>query len=198
MFVAGVGGIGCLLSELLVRAGVGTIYLCDRGRVDASDLNRQLFYTEGDIGAHKVDVAVRRLSNIHSLSKVEGMRCDVGDEGFVLPPDIAVVVDCLDNFESRFALYDTVPSGGCFVHTGVEQFFGQIVTLEKGASPHLNRIFGNWDTRDRVIPVSGPSAGTVASLASVEVVNALFDEPRLLNTLLIVDLNDYTLSKIPL
>ena len=34
VFVAGLGGLGCLLAELLIRAGIGKIYLCDKGKLD--------------------------------------------------------------------------------------------------------------------------------------------------------------------
>ncbi len=53
VFIAGAGGLGCPAALYLAAAGVGTIRLCDFGLVEASNLNRQILYTEADIGKEK-------------------------------------------------------------------------------------------------------------------------------------------------
>lgn len=198
VFVAGIGGLGCLLSEVLVRSGVGRVYLCDKGIVDAPDLNRQLFYTQKDIGRRKIDVAVAWLSEIHNYTEVIPLSDDIMDEDFRFPEAIDGVADCLDNFESRFSLWGRLQKGLFYVHAGVEEFFGQVLTLIKGNSPELSEVFANYDNRERTIPVSANSALTISALASTEVINNLFGEPRLRNTFLIIDLSDFTFSKINL
>ena len=70
IFIAGIGGLGCLLSEILVRSGIGKVYLCDNGIIEKPDLNRQIFYTQKDIGKRKVDIATKRLSEIHSFTEI--------------------------------------------------------------------------------------------------------------------------------
>ena len=57
IMIAGVGGLGATVSQLLVRAGVGKLYLVDDGIVDWPDLNRQLLYGEGDIDREKLPLA---------------------------------------------------------------------------------------------------------------------------------------------
>lgn len=198
VFVAGVGGLGCLLSEILVRSGVGRVYICDKGVVDEPDLNRQLFYTRKDIGKKKIDVAAEWLTNIHPYSEIIPLSDDIMKEGFSLPNDIDGVSDCLDNFETRFSLWDRLKEGLFYVHAGVEKFFGQVLTLEKGSSSGLSDILGNYDKREKTIPVSATSASTISALASTEVINNLFGEPKLLNTLLIIDLSDFTFDKVNL
>jgi molybdopterin/thiamine biosynthesis adenylyltransferase len=196
IFVAGLGGLGCLLSELLVRAGVGKVYICDKGTIDEPDLNRQLFYTQHDIGKRKIDVASGWLTRIHPYSKIIPVHGDIMDADFSLPKDIDGVADCLDNFETRFGLWKKLPENAFFVHTGVEQFFGQIMTFVKGSSPQLDTIFANTNKQKRIIPVSGASAATLSSLSANEVLNNLFREPKLKNTMLIVDLSDFTFDKV--
>ena len=71
-------------------------------------------------------------------------------------------------------------------------------TLVKGKSPDLSEIFANYDNRERTIPVSANSASTISALASTELINNLFGEPKLLNTLLIIDLSDFTFDKVSL
>ncbi len=196
IFVAGVGGLGCLLSELMVRAGVGKIYLCDRGIIDEPDLNRQLFYMTEHIGTKKVTVALNRLTSIHSHSEIVAVDEDLMDGNYSLPEDIDGVADCLDNFDSRFALWHKLSQDAFFVHAGVEQFFGQVLTLKKGSSPDLDIVFANGNKTPRVIPVSGVSAATVSALASNELLNNIFKDPKLLNTFLIVDLSDFSFDKV--
>ena len=198
VFVAGIGGLGCLLSEVLVRSGVGRVYLCDKGIVDEPDLNRQLFYTQKDIGRKKIDVATAWLSNIHDYTEIIPLSDDIMNEDFTFPEGIDGVADCLDNFESRFSLWGSLQEGQFFVHSGVEEFFGQVLTLIKGRSPELSEVFANYDNMERTIPVSANSASTIAALASTEVINNLFGEARLLNSFLVIDLSDFTFSKIDL
>ncbi|GAG63694.1 unnamed protein product, partial [marine sediment metagenome] len=38
IFVVGIGGLGCLLAEILVRSGIGKVYLCDNGIIEKPDL----------------------------------------------------------------------------------------------------------------------------------------------------------------
>lgn len=198
VFVAGVGGLGCLLSEILVRSGVGRVYICDKGIVDEPDLNRQLFYTQKDIGKKKIDVATEWLTKIHTYTEIIPLSHDIMKDDFSLPKDINGVSDCLDNFESRFSLWDRMKEGLFYVHAGVEEFFGQVLTLIKGASPELSDIFANYDNRERTIPVSANSASTISALASTELIKNLFGEPKLLNTFLIIDLSDFTFDKVRL
>jgi molybdopterin/thiamine biosynthesis adenylyltransferase len=196
VFVAGLGGLGCLLSELLVRAGIGKVYICDNGIVDEPDLNRQLFYTRHHVGRKKIKVAMDWLSSIHSLSAVVPIDGDMLDANFHLPKDANGIADCLDNFETRFALWDKLPEGRFFVHGGVEQFFGQVLTLIKGESPDFKTIFSNYNNEKRIIPVSGVSASTLSALESNEVINNIFKEPKLKDTFLIMDLSDFTFNKV--
>ncbi len=198
VFVAGVGGLGCLLSEILVRSGIGRIYICDKGIVDEPDLNRQLFYTQKDIGRKKIDVASEWLSKIHNYSEVIPLSIDIMADNFSLPDDINGVSDCLDNFETRFSLWATLKEDLFYVHAGVEEHFGQILTIKKGSSSELSDVFANYDDSIRTIPVCAGSASVISSLASTEVINNLFLEPKLLNTLLIVDLSDFTFNKVEL
>ena len=80
----------------------------------------------------------------------------------------------------------------------VEQFFGQVVTPIKGQVPGFAEDFANASRTLRVISVSGASAAVLSTLQANEVLNNLFKEPRLLATLLIVDLSDFTFNKVPL
>ncbi|MFI9382091.1 ThiF family adenylyltransferase [Kutzneria sp. NPDC052558] len=70
--VVGVGGAGSTAALSLAMSGVGTLHLVEPDRVDLSNLNRQILYTEQDIGEPKLDVALRRLRAHNSDITVTG------------------------------------------------------------------------------------------------------------------------------
>lgn len=196
VFVAGVGGLGCLLAEIMVRSGVGKLYICDNGIIEETDLNRQILYTQKDIGALKTDIAFKKLSGIHSFTKIVPLNMDIKDKEFILPSDISGVADCLDNFESRFALWDRLKKNNFYVHAGVEKFYGQVVTLIKGQSPSLSDVFSNYEENKNIIPMCAHAVSVVSSLTATEVIKNIFNEPSLFNRLLIIDLSDFSFSKV--
>lgn len=63
--VMGVGGLGSQVALHLAALGVGRMILVDFDTVDASNLNRQLLFTQADVGQPKVTVAARRLSELN-------------------------------------------------------------------------------------------------------------------------------------
>ena len=70
VLVAGVGGLGCAVAELLARAGVGTLLLVDSGVIDPPDLNRQILYTAAELGRPKIEVAAEKLAAIHQHTTI--------------------------------------------------------------------------------------------------------------------------------
>lgn len=75
--VVGLGGVGCTAALDLVLSGVGHVHCVDRDVVEWSNLNRQILYTEADIGHLKVEIAVRRLHAYNSTVNVTGTVLDV-------------------------------------------------------------------------------------------------------------------------
>ena len=194
--ITGIGGLGCLLAEILVRSGIGKVYLCDNGIIEKPDLNRQILYTHKDIGKRKANIVVKRLSKIHSFTEIIPVDVNIKDENFIIPSDISGVADCLDNFESRFVLWDKLLRNKFYVHGGVERFCGQIVTLIKGSSPTLRDIFSNYKVLESPIPVCAHSVSVISSIAATEVVKNIFNESVLLNRMLVIDLSDFTFTKL--
>jgi molybdopterin/thiamine biosynthesis adenylyltransferase len=70
--VLGLGGTGSAVASSLIAAGVGNLHCVDFDRIEPSNLTRQLLYTEDDLGASKVDVAVERLRRQNSFATVTG------------------------------------------------------------------------------------------------------------------------------
>ncbi len=69
--IAGLGGVGAIVAELIARWGVYRIRLFDKDRYEASNLNRQIFATSKTLGQYKVDVAAERIKEISPCTEVE-------------------------------------------------------------------------------------------------------------------------------
>ncbi|MBD3190965.1 MAG: hypothetical protein GF308_09995 [Candidatus Heimdallarchaeota archaeon] len=82
VIIAGVGGIGSLAAEMLVRCGIGTIDLIDLDDVSVKNLNR-LFYSSEDIGKSKVKVAKQKLSKINPTVKINTFHGDICSVDFI-------------------------------------------------------------------------------------------------------------------
>ena len=193
VLVAGIGGLGTTVSQLLARAGVGRLILVDDGVVDWPDLNRQTLYDEGDVGRKKVVVAREKLVRINAGIEIV-IRDERINEGFTVPTDVTVVADCLDNFAGRFALYGGLQEGQIFVHGGLQGLCGQVVSLEKGTSQPLETIFAGSRQPAGTIPVTPEGVVIIAGLLCRELFNCIFGTPQLRDRLLVVDLNDLHLA----
>lgn len=105
VLIVGCGGLGSPAALYLAAAGVGRLVLADRDRVERSNLQRQLLYTEADVGRRKLDAARERLLALDSALAVETL--DGETELARFPARVAeadVVLDCTDNFPARFAI----------------------------------------------------------------------------------------------
>jgi len=97
--VLGLGGVGGFVALALTVSGVGHVHCVDRGVVDLSDLNRQILYTQRDLGQPKADAAVRRLRERNSDMQVTGERRDIDgpDTITAITAGFDVVVLAADN-----------------------------------------------------------------------------------------------------
>lgn len=105
VLLVGMGGLGCAAGQYLAGSGVGELSLNDFDEVDASNLQRQLLFREADVGRPKVEAAADELQRIAPELMVRrlpqrldqpGLRAAVGE--------VDVVLDCSDNFGTRFAV----------------------------------------------------------------------------------------------
>ena len=193
VLIAGVGGLGATVSQLLTRAGIGKLYLVDDGLINWSDLNRQLLYNETDIGQPKLTIAQQRLQQINSSVKIELLPKRI-DPSFQPPAEVSIIADCLDNYPSRFDLDSGLAVGTFLIHGGIEGDQGQVLTLQKGKSQSLAEIFTGSRQPHGEIPVTGAGAAILAGFMVNELFNTIFGQPQLLNRFLIVGLSDLHLT----
>ncbi len=127
VLVVGCGALGCASIEWLARAGVGQLTLVDRDVVEWSNLQRQQLFSERDaqVGSPKAEAAARRVKEIDSTIRVHACVEHVNAENAAdLARDVTVIVDGLDNIETRFVLNDVS------VRDGIPYVYAAAVAME--------------------------------------------------------------------
>ena len=107
--IIGCGALGSVASEMLVRAGVGTVTLVDRDFVESSNLQRQSLYTEADAAActPKAVAAANHLRDLNSAVDIRPVVADCTAENIEsLLSGVDVVCDGTDNFQTRHLIND--------------------------------------------------------------------------------------------
>jgi sulfur-carrier protein adenylyltransferase/sulfurtransferase len=131
VLLVGAGGLGSPLALYLAAAGVGRLGLVDFDRVEASNLQRQLLFGEGDVGREKVAAAVARLREVNPHVTVEphSVRLTAAN-ALELLRDYDIVADGSDNFATRYLVNDAcVLLGKPDVWGAVQRFEGQLAVF---------------------------------------------------------------------
>ena len=113
--VVGVGATGAAAASLLARAGVGRLTLIDRDFVEPSNLQRQMLFDEADArdALPKAAAARRHLEAINSdLNLYDRIADLVPGNAEALLADADIVLDCTDNFETRYLINDLAVRDG--------------------------------------------------------------------------------------
>ncbi|MFO7829458.1 MAG: HesA/MoeB/ThiF family protein [Bacteroidales bacterium] len=202
VMVAGVGGLGSTVLNLLVRLGVGTIHFFEFAEIDLPDLNRQILFNTENIGAAKCKIALENLKKINPNIKIIA-HCEKITKKTEIPT-VDLVFDCLDNFSSRYILDDLIFSKGIsMVHAGVSTYFGQLTVIIPGKTECLRKTIPlDAEKFDKTIDkeIFPPVVTTMASLQVSEGIKYLtndFDN-LLFGKILIIDLLSNSFDIIPL
>ncbi len=131
VLVVGAGGLGAPALMYLAAAGVGTIGIVDDDTVALSNLQRQVIFDSGEIGAPKAETAAARLRAINPdvTVNVHRVRLTAANAQKLIGP-YDLVLDGCDNFETRFAVNDAVVQlGKVLVSAAIGEFDGQLAVF---------------------------------------------------------------------
>lgn len=206
VLVIGAGGLGSPALMYLASAGVGTIGIVDGDVVDISNLQRQVIHTFDDIGKSKVESAGDKILKLNSDVRVKNYKTYVTSENILnLIEDYDFVLDCTDNFESKFLINDyCVKAEKPFCHAGVVGFEGQLMTCVPHKSPCYRCVFEeppkNGDVPlPKEIGVVSAACGVIGSLQAMEAINFILNKDNLLiGYMLIYNALDASFRKIKL
>ena len=143
VLIVGVGGLGSPVSLYLTGAGVGTIGLMDDDVVSISNLQRQILYSEAEVGMPKAIQAKKRLEALNSSIQINAYPNRLTTEnaaGIISQYDI--VVDGCDNFATRYLINDTcVQLGKIYVYGAIRAFDGQVSVFNYQGGPDYRHFF---------------------------------------------------------
>ena len=180
VLVIGAGGLGSPVAMYLAAAGVGRLTLVDFDEVDISNLQRQIIHSTADLGRPKVASARDRLQGLNPDCRVETI--EHGLEGKALDEAVAaadVVVDCSDNFATRFAVNEAaIRQDRPLVSGAVIRMEGQVSVFdsrEEGAPCYrcLYRDAGDEGESCARNGVLAPVVGIVGSIQATEAIKLL-------------------------
>lgn len=177
--IVGMGALGTVLANHMVRSGVGFIRLIDRDFVEASNLQRQMLYDEEDAAASmpKAIAAANRLKRINSQVAIEPHVIDLNPTNAEsLLSGVDLILDGTDNFAVRFLLNDvSIKHNIPWIYGGAVASRGVSLTVIPDQTPCLRCLFsvapasGTTETCD----TAGVIGGIIHVVASFQATEAL-------------------------
>ena len=187
VMIAGTGGLGSPVALYLTAAGVGQIHLIDYDVLDEGNLNRQILYSERDVGKPKVIAARERLELLNSNSIITGSKEMITEDTVAdLVGDAEMIIDATDNFPTRRLLNRiAVERGIPFFHAAVYGFEGTITTIIPGRTPCLSCLYKHDPPKQRP-PVIGVAPAVLGSIQATEVIKYIVDIGEMLTGRLLI------------
>lgn len=194
--IIGVGGLGAPLSLYLAAAGVGHLHLFDHDCVDLSNLNRQILYTEHNLGEQKIATAKMAINRFNPDVTVYGYDMKVEESGFDFSK-VDIIADATDNFDTRYFLNAcSLQYRKPLVHASVYGREGRVTSFVPGETACYRCLYPQpylYESK----PILGVSSGIGGMLQASEITNYLTSGRLVLaGKLLAYDLFDMTFDTI--
>ncbi|MBI2381469.1 MAG: molybdopterin-synthase adenylyltransferase MoeB [Gammaproteobacteria bacterium] len=179
VLIVGLGGLGAPVSMYLAAAGVGRLVLADGDTVDLHNLQRQIVHDTASIGQSKAESARTRILALNPEIRVEicGKFLDADTAGEAVS-GVDLVVDCTDNFATRFAVNAAcVAQGKPLVSGAAIRFEGQVAVFNHGAdAPCYACLYPDASEVPETCSENGvlaPLVGVIGSVQAFEVLKIL-------------------------
>lgn len=180
ILIVGIGGLGSPISLYLASAGIGKIGLIDDDTVNITNLQRQIIYTEKEIGKSKVLCATERLSALNSEVTYQVYPIRLTEENArKIISEYDIVVDGCDNFQTRYVINDVCEEQGKpYVYGAICGFEGQVSVFHYGEKKFNYRdLYPDEEEMKQLPPppkgVMGITPAVVGSVEAMEVVKII-------------------------
>lgn len=178
--IVGVGGLGSPIALYLAGAGIGCLGLVDDDRVSISNLQRQVLYTEQELGECKAHCAAKRLSALNSEIVINSYPTRLTEENaYDLIREYDIIVDGCDNFATRYLINDVcIRLGKPYVYGAICGFEGQVSVFNYGDRKRNYRdLYPDEEEMKRMPPpfkgVMGVTPAVVGSIEALEVLKII-------------------------
>ena len=193
VLVVGAGGLASSALMYLASSGVGYIGIIDDDIISLDNLPRQVLYNSSDVGKKKVSVAKKRLKALNPdvNVKVFDERLTKDNAKRILKK-FDIIIDCVDNFETKFLINDTCVSlHKPFVTGGVSDYQGQVMTYIPDVSKDFKSLFSELPINIKPedmddAGVFPPAVGIIGNILASEALKYLLDIGELLTNRLLV------------
>ena len=189
VLLVGMGGIGCPAALVLAHAGVGAVGLCDDDEVERTNLHRQILFADADVGAPKIDAALRALEGVRHEEagahageapayRVHRSRL-LPENAVATVSEYDVVLEGSDNFATKFMTADACAIARVpVVHASAVRWVGTALAVGPGGGPCYRCLFEDVPVGDAPncseAGVMGPVVGAIAA-AAADLVLAIAD-----------------------
>ena len=203
--IIGLGGIGCPLATYLISSGVKNIKLIDGDSVDLSNLNRQILFTNDDIGEKKVKIAKNRLLKINPYCNINTVDIKLTKINLNYLLNSNIVIDATDNWENmkivnEFCVKNYIP----LITSSVVGYDIEVALFENNKKNHLclNCLFPNKKDVDLprcdTVGIAGIAAGMAGLITAQKTINFLLKFKKESNMLLLLNALDGSSQNIAL
>ena len=178
--IIGAGGLGSPVAMYLAAAGVGHLVISDHDSVELSNLQRQLLHHDRDIGRNKADSARDTINTINPDIRVSAMANTL--QGEALDEEVRqadVVLDCSDNFDTRFTINRAcVAQRTPLVSGAAIRMEGQVAVFDSRQenSPCYHCLYREGEEQDQTCSANGvlsPIVGIIGSLQALEALKVI-------------------------
>jgi len=176
--IVGAGGLGSPVALYLAASGVGMLTICDFDVVDLTNLQRQIIHTTQSVGINKAVSAQQTLYEINPDVNIKTIQKKSTEQELTdLVAKADVVIDCSDNFATRYALNRLcVQLQKPLVSGAALKFEGQITVydMRSGTSPCYHCLFpDNGEDTDLRCATNGVFSPLVGMVGTVQAAEAL-------------------------
>jgi adenylyltransferase/sulfurtransferase len=205
VLIVGAGGLGSPVLQYLVGAGVGFLGLVDADVLHASNLHRQPIFARSEVGQQKAALAQAAAARLNPSVRVEAHANRLtADNALDLIRAHDVVVDCSDNFRTKFLINDAaVVAQRPAVFASVYQYEGQLQVYKPLETHACLRCLWPDATADGVVGncaeagVLGPVPGAFGALQALLTIKILLALPgQLEGELLLLDFMNFSSVKL--
>ena len=178
--IIGAGGLGSPVAMYLAAAGVGHLVISDHDSVELSNLQRQLLHHDRDIGRNKADSARDTINTINPDIRVSAIANTL--QGEALDEEVRqadVVLDCSDNFDTRFTINRACLQQRTPLVSGAAiRMEGQVAVFDSRQenSPCYHCLYREGEEQDQTCSANGvlsPIVGIIGSLQALEALKVI-------------------------
>ncbi|NMP16925.1 molybdopterin-synthase adenylyltransferase MoeB [Thalassotalea sp. Y01] len=194
VLIVGMGGLGCPASQYLATAGIGHLTLVDHDDIEITNLQRQILYSDFDLGEAKVEVAQQQLESLNPHCQIDSLKESIFDIDLTtILAGVDVVLDCTDSAKTRqYINACSVKAKVKLVSAAAIRGSGQLTSFDfsLAKSPCYHCLHPDLDEQQlncANMGVMGPLLGVMGSMQAIETLRLLLGKQDNIGRLLLFD-----------